>query len=106
MIVVSELSMTGNAHVEFNAAFLQVCPFDDNRQITFWGEKKHADAVKKKLKEVDLQVNYKPFYAPSVRGNAITRAVAILLKELIAVFVLIQVLNYSKKHGVVNVYIT
>lgn len=106
MIVVSELSMTGNAHVEFNAAFLQVCPFNDNRQITFLGEKKHADAVKKKLKEVDLQVNYKPFYAPSVRGNAITRAVAILLKELIAVFVLIQVLNYSKKHRVVNVYIT
>ncbi len=106
MIVIGELSMIGNAHVEFNAAFLQVCPFNDSKQITFFSEKKHAHAVRKKLNGGDLQVNYKPFYAPSVKGNAISRATAIVSKELIAVFVLLQVLNYSKKHKADHVYIT
>jgi hypothetical protein len=106
MIVIAELAMTGNAHVEFNAAFLQVCPLNESKQITFFSEKKHADAVRKKLNEGDLQLNYKTFYAPSVKGNAIIRAIAIILKEIIGVFILLQVLNYSKKNKVAHVYIT
>jgi hypothetical protein len=106
MIVVGELSMTGNAHVEFNAAFLQVLPFNDSKKITFYSEKKHANAVQQKLNEVDLLINYKPFYAPSVKGNAISRAIAIVLKEVIAVYVLLQILNFSKKHKAAHVYIT
>jgi hypothetical protein len=106
MIVIAELSMTGNAHVEFNAAFLHVCPFNDSKQITFFSEKKHAHAVREKLNDSNLHVNYEPFYAPNVKGNAMSRAFAIVLKEIIAVFVLLQVLNYSKKHKVAHVYIT
>jgi hypothetical protein len=106
MIVIGELSMTSNAHVEFNAAFLQVCPIAQSKQITFFSEYKHANAVREKLNEVDLQINYKPFYAPSVKGNSVSRAIAIVLKEVIAVFVLLQILNYSKKHKVAHVYIT
>ena len=106
MIVIAELSMTGNAHVEFNAAFLHVCPFNDSKQITFFSEKKHAHAVREKLNDSNLHVNYDPFNAPSVKGNPIRRAIAIVLKEIIGVFVLLKVLNYSKKHKVAHIFIT
>jgi hypothetical protein len=106
MIVVGELAMTGNAHVEFNAAFLNVCPVNQNEEITFFSETKHAQSVRKKVANESLQVSFKPFYAPPIKGNAIKRGISIVLKELISILMLFKMMLFCKKNQVKNLYIT